>query len=237
MAIRGRRAVKPLSFLLILSVSQLNIQASLLAPSAAVNAEAGKAAATGRVLGRLTADGAVTVNGNVGGTGDTITSGSRIETPDAVGATIHLGPLGRLDISPNAVVTLNFDRNSVRGDVSEGCVSLNTREGIDGSVTTPRGTAVRADVANSFTANACTSEPVASSLVLGAKAARDDGHSTAGGGFNLGGGIFNWAVLLVSAGAVVTLYHNRQFPFRSCHECFPYRSCYECSNPSPCRPR
>src|SRR5260370_16391631 len=52
----------------------------------------------------------ILVNGANAISGATIPSGATIETPDGVGATIRLGPLGSLCIAPNTKLSLQFDQ-------------------------------------------------------------------------------------------------------------------------------
>src|SRR5438067_4659181 len=88
--------------------------------------------------GRLTTKGnnPVTVNGNSAKTGETIFSGQQIQTPDGVGATVQLGPLGRVDIAPNTNLTLTFADGRISVNLASGCVILTTNRGVNGTVTT-----------------------------------------------------------------------------------------------------
>lgn len=81
----------------------------------------------------------VTVNSNKASSGATILSGSQIVCPASVGATVELGPLGRLDIAPASDVTLVFDGSKVNVQLRRGYVILTTKKGIAGTVTTDDG--------------------------------------------------------------------------------------------------
>src|SRR5207245_2949717 len=107
MIIRSVRICRLLTIILVISLSQVYVQANL--PKTVTNKSTVNPANAGaRPAGRLTADGPVTVNGNKARTGDTIFPGAVIETPDGVGATVQLGALGQLDLSPGSRLTLSF---------------------------------------------------------------------------------------------------------------------------------
>src|SRR5436305_132671 len=64
----------------------------------------------------------ITVNGNPVGTGATLLTGTTIETPDQVSATIDLGDAGVVELQPNSKIRLDFDENgNVRVKVIRGC--------------------------------------------------------------------------------------------------------------------
>src|SRR5688500_6235896 len=71
-----------------------------------------KVAVQQQLVGRLTTrnNRPVTVNGLSAASGAAITTGTTIETKADESATVDLGSLGRLDISPNTKVALTFDQ-------------------------------------------------------------------------------------------------------------------------------
>ena len=83
----------------------------------------------------------ITVNGASAVSGATIPSGASIETPNGVGATIRLGPLGSLCIAPNTKLSLEFDQQGklVKITVTEGCVILRTSKDVSGAINGPQG--------------------------------------------------------------------------------------------------
>ncbi|MFN7926791.1 MAG: hypothetical protein U0Y68_02405 [Blastocatellia bacterium] len=93
------------------------------------------------VLGRLviTGDKAISVNGNNVRSGATIMPGALIETPDGVGASLQLAPLGRLEVAPRTKLQLSFGNENIDVSVLTGCVILTTAVGTRGSVLTARG--------------------------------------------------------------------------------------------------
>jgi hypothetical protein len=97
--------------------------------------------ATPAMMGRLkTRDNKpVTVNGNKAMSGTTLLSGSDIQCPEKVGATLDLGPLGRLDIAPKSDLKVNFTNSTVTVELRSGYVVLTTNKGISGTVNTNDG--------------------------------------------------------------------------------------------------
>ncbi len=62
--------------------------------------------------------------------GRTVFSGSVITTSDNAAATVKLGKLGYLTLSPNSVLSLNFDDNSISGTLSAGDVQVFSNENV-----------------------------------------------------------------------------------------------------------
>ena len=87
----------------------------------------------------------ILINGHKAVSGTTLLSGSEIQCPDKVGATIDLGYLGRLDIAPNTDLTLTFHSASVSVQLRSGYVVLTTNKGICGSVNTTDGQVFKTD--------------------------------------------------------------------------------------------
>ncbi|HEY3135762.1 MAG TPA: hypothetical protein VGL29_06910 [Blastocatellia bacterium] len=83
--------------------------------------------------GKLIGTGRITIDGEEVPTGATVLSGSKIATGPDGNATIDLGPLGRIQLSPNTTVTLVFSNNSVQVDMSGGgTVAQWLPSGVDG---------------------------------------------------------------------------------------------------------
>lgn len=118
----------------------------------------GHVMAGGRLMGKLrTRDNKpVLVNSNKAGSGTTIMSGAQIQCPDKIGATVDLGPLGRLDIAPNTDLTLTFDATKIAVQLKSGYVVLTTKTGINGSVTTSEGAVYATDPAKTSSVIAMT---------------------------------------------------------------------------------
>lgn len=140
--------------LLILAIAQLYVAVGFASPN-----DANKVTATSaQIMGVLTTrdNKAITVNGASAVSGATIPSGAEIVTPDGVGATLRLGSLGTLCISPGSQVTIDFSAGSIRVTVTAGCVILSTKKGTTGSVITPQGAAGQTDPAGSGQIDVCS---------------------------------------------------------------------------------
>jgi hypothetical protein len=84
----------------------------------------------------------VLVNGNNVTSGTTILSGSTVETPAGVSATIQLG-FAEVDIAPGSVLVLDFTPNvSVKVTLKQGCVTLRMKDEAQGTIVAPDGTTI-----------------------------------------------------------------------------------------------
>ena len=138
------KAIKVTALFLAFAVSQVYVQASLFARSNASTQPAGTALVlSGRIV--TPQNKPVMVNANSVPSGTTIFSGAQIQTPAQTGATIDLGPLGRVDVGPATRLTLTFSEGNVSINVQTGSVVLTTNKGIKGSVTDPRGAVMSTD--------------------------------------------------------------------------------------------
>ena len=136
MSLRQRKAFKAIAVFLAFSFAQVYVQTSFAEPGGA----RAPVPMPQQFVARLTTRGnaPITVNGASASGGATILTGATIETPDQVGATINLGPLGTLDIAPNTKLTLDFDQNgNVKVKLIWGCVILKTKKGTNGEVEGP----------------------------------------------------------------------------------------------------
>jgi hypothetical protein len=113
----------------------------------------------------------VTVNGASAISGASVPTGATIETPDGVGATLRLGPLGSLCIAPNTKLTLEFNQQGklVRVTVTEGCVILRAAKDVSGAVNGPQGVIGQiAPTATGGSLDVCLKPGAAPSINLGA---------------------------------------------------------------------
>ena len=104
-------------------------------------------AANGLMLGRLmlAETESVLVNGNSAKSGTTILSGSQLQTPEDVNATVQLGSAGTLYIEPNTNLTVTFDKTNVDVKVAAGNAFVAANVGVTSSVTNPDGTTTAGD--------------------------------------------------------------------------------------------
>jgi hypothetical protein len=91
----------------------------------------------GRLLTRN--DQPILVNGASANSADTILTGSSIETPDKVGATVNLGSLGVVELAPNTTARLDYGSEKIAVTLVRGCLILRTRRKTTGSVNTSAG--------------------------------------------------------------------------------------------------
>jgi hypothetical protein len=144
--------------LLVYSILQIGMQLAFAQPAPSLT----KVAIHQQLVGRLTTanNKPVTVNGVSATSGAAIASGATIET-GAESATVELGPLGRVNISPNTKVVLTFDETgAVKALVMAGCVTLIANKGTKGEVATESATVGTTDpVVGGSVAN-CPGPPV-----------------------------------------------------------------------------
>lgn len=91
--------------------------------------------------GQLTVNGSVTLNGKRAITGTTVLSDSRISVACATGnnATVNLGKLGRIELSPGAQMVVRFSDGLISGELLTGKAMVNNVTGVKVSITTPAG--------------------------------------------------------------------------------------------------
>src|SRR5919206_4806128 len=112
MNLKRRNGSRAIAALLLLSVLQLGLQAGTPIPQ--------------QLAGRLKTSNnqPITINGLSANTGASILSGATIETGADQSATVDLGPLGSVDITPNTKVILTFEQGNAKATVITGCVTL-----------------------------------------------------------------------------------------------------------------
>lgn len=86
----------------------------------------------------------VTLDGENIVSGRTVFSGSVITTAKNATATVRLGKLGYLNLSPNSVLNLSFDENSISGTLSAGDVRVFNSENVKVNIETTGNAKVRA---------------------------------------------------------------------------------------------
>lgn len=207
------RIVKATAFGLVLAVTHVGLSAvAVRAASARLTAKA--TAVQGGVQGRLTTRGnnPVTVNGNNARSGETIFSGQSIQTPEGVGATVNLPGIGRVDIAPNANLTINFEAGRLNVTLVSGCIILTAERGNVGSVEAG-GTVQRTEGTQGGVIDICTAATPGAPPIVGQGAASAAGAGASGGGAasaaataTTAGGIgTTGTIILISAtGAVAT---------------------------------
>jgi hypothetical protein len=105
-------------------------------------------AADGKVMGEISVTGkmvngqlpVVTVNGEAVQSGRTIFSSSRISTSNESTATLNLGRIGTIKLSPNTELVVSFSEKGISGDLLSGEVSVLNAPADTVSLKTPTGT-------------------------------------------------------------------------------------------------
>lgn len=167
-----------IALLVVVAIGQAYIGVSFAetVPSSTVLGPAGQ-----QIMGILTTrdNQPVMVNGASASGGATIPSGSTIETPAGVGATVKLGPLGTLCVAPNTKLTLVFDGqgNVVNVLLTEGCAILRTPRNVSGAINSPLGAIGNIDPAFGGSLDVCMKPGEAPSVNQGAASDANAGAS------------------------------------------------------------
>lgn len=121
----------------------------------------------------------ITVNGNSVRPGTTILSGSSIETPAGVGATIEVGS-ATVCIAPNTSLVLEFTAGTANVRLRTGCVVLTPHGSATGTIITPDGTST--ETGNGHSSDVCFA-PNATAPVVNQGAAVTAGACAGAGTF------------------------------------------------------
>lgn len=76
------------------------------------------------------------VNGERAFSGRTFFSASTIATSGDSGATVKLGKLGSISLTPNSILSLNFGGNKISGNLIAGQIKVSSNEGVDVKILT-----------------------------------------------------------------------------------------------------
>ncbi|HEU4479700.1 MAG TPA: hypothetical protein VFR80_14375 [Pyrinomonadaceae bacterium] len=90
----------------------------------------------------LLISGQVTVNGQKAISGGTLFSGSTIVTAENSSAIVSLSKMGRVELSPNSSLILNFTEDGVTGMLDKGVASVSTVAGVSVNLATKDGAVV-----------------------------------------------------------------------------------------------
>src|SRR5262245_11506291 len=113
------------------------------------------AAPGAKASGELSVNGQVTVNGQKVISGGTLFSDSTISTAEQSTASVSLGKMGRVELSPNSNLRLTFTDKSINAMLETGTAHVSTLVGVSVNLTTKDGTiVVDGSQATSFTVNA-----------------------------------------------------------------------------------
>jgi hypothetical protein len=136
-----RKSFRTISVIAAICLFQGYVLAGATTPNVATNLNP-TPNAPGLMMGRLLlagTDSTVLVNGFSANSGTTILSGSQLQTPANVDATVQLGSAGKLFIEPNTNLTVTFDKTNVEVKVTAGKAFVVANAGVVSSVTAPDG--------------------------------------------------------------------------------------------------
>lgn len=153
----------------------------------------------------------ITVNGQGASTGASLLSGATLETGADQSATVNVGPLGSVAISPNTKLVLTFEQGNLKADVMFGCVILTARQNTTGEIVTDKGSIGKTDPASGGVLEMCYQQGAAAPTVgpgVAVNAGATSG-STAGAASAGGGGLFGLGteatIAIIAAGTAAGL--------------------------------
>ncbi len=193
MSLKRRNGPRAIAALLLSLHCKIGLQVSFAEPTSTTAIPI-----TPQTVGRLTTrnNQPIQVNGLSAANGASILSGATLETGADQGATVNLGPLGTVDISPNTKVTLTFDeQGNFKALVTAGCVVVRARANATGEIATEQASLGKTNPATGGTLEMCN-QPGAAPVVgpgvaanAGAGAGAPAGAAAAGGGGIFGVGV------------------------------------------------
>lgn len=163
MNLKRRKVTTAIAALLLFSIFQIGLQVGL----AKLNSTNTTAVVVQQIVARLATrnNQPITVNGQSAATGASILSGTTIETGADQSATVNVGPLGTVDISPNTKVVLTFEQGSLKALVIYGCVILTARKNTTGEISTEQGSIGKTDPAAGGVLEMCFPQGAAAPVV------------------------------------------------------------------------
>lgn len=206
---KRRKASIAVAALLLFSILQVGLQVGL------ANTKATKSGMliVQQIVGRLVTrnNQPITLNGQAVSTGASILSGATIETGADQSATVNVGSLGQVDISPNTKVVLTFEQGNLKALVIYGCAILTARPNTTGEVATEQASVGKTDPAVGGVIEMCFPQGAAAAVVgpgVAVGAGAGSGAS-AGAAAAEGGGLFGLGVpatiAVVAAGTAAGL--------------------------------
>jgi hypothetical protein len=192
MNLKRRKASNAVAALLVFSTLQVGLQVGFAEPTSTKT----ETMIVQQIVARLVTrnNQPINVNGQSTGTGASILSGTTIETGADQSATVNVGPLGSVDISPNTKVVLTFEQGNLKALVIYGCVILTARQNSTGEIATEQASVGKTDPAQGGVLEMCFPQGAAAPVVgpgvavgAGAGTGAPAGAATAAGGlFGLG---------------------------------------------------
>ena len=207
MNLKRRKASIAVAALLLFSILQIGLQVGFAEP----RATKADSLIVQQIVARLVTrnNQPITINGQSANTGASILSGATIETGADQSATVNIGPLGHVDISPNTKIVLTFEQGSIKVVVIYGCVIVTARKDTTGEIATEQSSVGKTDPASGGVLEMCLQQGAAAPVVgpgvaVGAGAGAPAGAATAGAGGLFGLGV-PATIAIVSAGTAAGL--------------------------------
>ena len=153
MILRQQKVIGPVVLLLVFSISQLYVSASLTRGSAQTQNPSQSAVP---MVGRLEVYGGrhILVDNNDTESGSTILDGQTLETSDCKSATVHLLPvgvigqavneIGKVELANNTKALINYSAGSVKVRLLRGCARVQMSSAIESTIDSPDGSSVPA---------------------------------------------------------------------------------------------
>ena len=126
MKLKRRKASIAVAAFLLFSILQIGLHSGFAEP----NSTKAETLIVQQIVARLVTrnNQPITLNGQSAGTGASILSGATLETSADQSATVNVGPLGSVDISPNTKVIVTFEQGILKAHVIYGCVIVTARK-------------------------------------------------------------------------------------------------------------
>lgn len=206
MNLKKRKALIVVAALLLFSISQISLQIGFAEPSPSKTAPVVQQQIIARLATRNNQP--ITVNGQSASSGASILTGATLETAADQSATVNVGPLGLVDISPNTRVIVTFDQGNLKATVIYGCVILTARRNTTGEIATEQASLGKTDPAVGGVLEMCFQQGAAAPVVgpgvavgAGAGAGAPAGAAAAGAGGLFGLGVPATAAIIAGGGA------------------------------------
>ena len=202
-----RRKASIATALLLFSILQVGLQVGLAEPDSTKTGTLIVQQIIARLVTRNNQP--ITINGQTAGSGTSILSGATLETGADQSATVNVGPLGSVDISPNTKVVLTFEQGNLKALVIYGCVILTARQNTTGEIATEQASVGKTDPAKGGVLEMCLPQGAAAPVVgpgvaVGAGAGAPAGAATTGAGGLFGLGV-PATIAIVTAGTAAGL--------------------------------
>jgi hypothetical protein len=208
---RRRKGSKAIAALLLFSISQIGLNIGLAEPR---STDSESSVIAQQIVARLVTrnNQPIIINGQSGSTGASLLSGATIETGADQSATVNVGPLGSVDISPNTKLVLTFAQGSLKADVAFGGVILTARQNTTGEITTEKGSIGKTDPAAGGVLEMCYQQGAAAPTVgsgVAANAGAGGGAGPVAAASGGSGGLFGLGtaatIAIIAAGTAVGL--------------------------------